>query len=85
MGFLFGLKKESFIKGGEKMKVIAREWFYEETTKANYEKDEEVPVDIEIAKELEKENKVYIKGEVIEEKPKLILKGKKTKQKEASE
>lgn len=67
------------------MKVIAKEWFYEETTKANYEKDEEVPVDIEIAKELEKENKVYIKGEEIEEKPKFILKGKKTKQKEASE
>ena len=64
------------------MKVIAREWFYEETTKANYEKNEEVPVDIEIAKELEKENKVYIKGEEIEEKPKLILKDKKTKQKE---
>lgn len=64
------------------MKVIAKEWFYEETTKANYEKNEEVPVDIEIAKELEKENKVYIKGEVIEEKPKLILKGRKTKQKE---
>jgi hypothetical protein len=64
------------------MKVIAKEWFYEETTKANYEKNEEVPVDIEIAKELEKENKVYIKGEAIEEKSKLILKGKKAKQKE---
>lgn len=61
MGFLFGLKKESFVEGGEKMKAMAKKWFYEEVTNAYYEKGEEVPVEEEAAKKLEKEGKIYIK------------------------
>ena len=45
------------------MKVMAKKWFYEETTNAYYEKGEEVPVEEKTAKGLEKEGKIYIKEE----------------------
>ena len=43
------------------MKVVAKKWFYEESTNANYEKGEEIEVTEEVAKELEKQEKVFVK------------------------